>query len=75
MAAQRMNVLDLPAVRYAVAAVRDEYGAVRQAQPKLTPWEAFAVAKQRRAGDIVAANVAIDLAEVERRMAGRHHPP
>jgi hypothetical protein len=58
---------DLLAVRLATDRIRKEYVVVRQAQPKLTPWEAFAVAKQRRAGDIVAANTAIDLAEIERR--------
>jgi hypothetical protein len=57
----------LPAVRYAIASIRREYAAVRKEQPRLTPWEAFAAAKQRSNDLIVAANSAIMLAEVERR--------
>jgi hypothetical protein len=54
-------------VRRAVDAIRIEYGAVLREQPQLTLWEAFAVAKLRCARDFVAANVAVDLAEAERR--------
>jgi hypothetical protein len=66
---------ELPAVRYAVASIRHEYQAVRREQPGLTPWEAFALAKQRHAALIVAANTAIELVEVERRMACRAGGP
>jgi hypothetical protein len=52
-------------VRHAVDCIRNEYQAVRREQPGLTPWEAFMAAKQRSNALIVAANTAIDLAEVE----------
>jgi hypothetical protein len=46
LAAQRMSDLDL--LRRATDRIRDEYAVVRSERPELTPWEAFALAKQRR---------------------------
>jgi hypothetical protein len=62
-----MKESELPAVRHAVARIRQEYGVVRREQPQATAWEAFLIAKQRHNAEIVAANTAVELVEVERR--------
>jgi hypothetical protein len=61
-----MKEFELPAVRHAVARIRDEYEVVRQEQPQATAWEAFLIAKQRHNAEIIAANTAVELARAAR---------